>query len=124
MIGILTQTLDPIFAHLFPSVPGGRPIVKDVFVGVTSGVLKLSGTTAPAKLGTVRRVRRLGAGGSATAGPVVVFLILGASKLAVVPAAVLTFHTSCNTTRPASIFVPVLVTALITALTKVVVASL
>lgn len=94
-------------------------MANDVFVGLTTGVLKLSGTTAPLKLGTVRNLRRLGPGGSATDGPVVVFLMLGASKLALVPVDVVMCHTRLKTARPASVFMPVLLTAFFSALTNV-----
>lgn len=106
--------------QLFPSVPGKRPILNSVFVGVSTGVLKLSGTTAPLKLGTVGRLRRLGPGGSATSGPVVVFLIVGASNLVVVPVDVVICQTRVKTTRPASMFVPVLLDAFVSALIKIV----
>lgn len=96
-------------------------MVKSVFVGVSTGVLKLSGTTAPVKLGTVGRLRRLGPGGSATDGPVVVFLIVGASKLVLVPVSVVMCHTRVKTTRPASVFVPVLLDAFVSALIKIVI---
>lgn len=109
-----------MFYHLFPRVPGKRPTVNSVFVGLSTGVLKLSGTTAPVKLGTVGRLRRLGPGGSATAGPVIVFLILGASKLVLVPIDVVVCHSRVNTTRPASVFVPALVAATVSAIINIV----
>lgn len=114
-----TQLATPIFDGLFPKVPGSRPTANSVFVYVSTGLLNLSGTTAPVKLGTVGRLRRLGARGSSTDSPVVVFLYVGTSKLALVPISVVACQTRVKTTGPTSIFLPLVLTAFSSALITV-----
>lgn len=109
-IGIMSKIIAPLFSRLFPEVPKDHPAVGSIMMNFSANMLGLDNAATPAGLKAMKELQELNPNPKVATNAQIMFLVLNASGLTIIPVSILATRAANNSTDPTSVFLPILIT--------------
>lgn len=108
LIDGLARLLGPLFARLMPDVPRGHPAIGLITMNFAANVLGLDNAATPIGLRAMRELQTLNPSGDTASNAQILFLVLNASSLTLLPVTVFMYRAQAGAHDPTLVFLPVL----------------
>lgn len=109
-IKIMSKLISPLFSKLFPEVPKDHPAVGSIMMNFSSNMLGLDNAATPAGLKAMKELQELNPDPKVATNAQIMFLVLNASGLTIIPVSILATRAANGSANPASVFLPILIT--------------
>lgn len=110
-IKVMTRLVSPLFSKLFPEVPKDHPAIGSMMMNFSANMLGLDNAATPAGLKAMKDLQTLNTEKPDTASNAqIMFLVLNASGLTIIPVSILAARLSADSKEVASVFLPILIT--------------
>ena len=140
VVNVLSRWLSPLFVKLFPGIPKGHPVTGSIFMNISANMLGLDNAATPLGLKAMEQLNdikeenikakkdisdaeRTRLRETAT-NPMIMFLVLNTSGLAIVPIGVMVYRAQQGAAQPTDIFIPILLATFFSTLVGVIVTAL
>ncbi len=123
-IALLGKIIGPFFKLIFPEVPEGHPAHGQVMFNFSANMLGLSNASTPAGLKAMEHLQSLNPDKERASNSMIMFLALNTAGFTLIPVTILGLRTAAQSSGPADVFVPILITSFFTMLFAVTVVSL
>lgn len=108
LVDALARALGPLFARLMPEVPRGHPAVGLITLNFAANALGLDNAATPIGLRAMRELQTLNPSTSTASNAQILFLVLNASSLTVLPVTIFMYRAQAGSADPTIVFVPIL----------------
>ncbi len=108
-ISIIARVLGPFFARLFPDVPRNHPATGAIIMNFSANILGLDNAATPLGLKAMKELQEINPNKDTASNAQIMFLVLNASGLTIIPLAILADRVSLGSANPTSIFIPTLI---------------
>jgi spore maturation protein SpmA/spore maturation protein SpmB len=108
-IPILSRIVGPFFARLFPEIPRNHPATGAMIMNFSANILGLDNAATPLGLKAMKELQELNPQKDTASNAQIMFLVLNASGLTVIPLSILADRVTMGSTNPTSIFIPTLI---------------
>jgi spore maturation protein SpmA len=109
-IRIMTKIISPLFSKLFPEIPKNHPAVGSIMMNFSANMLGLDNAATPAGLKAMKELQELNPNPKVATNAQIMFLVLNASGLTIIPVSILATRAANDSTDPSSVFLPILIT--------------
>lgn len=113
MVERLAKWLAPLFRRLFPEIPEGHPVVGNIFMNLSANMLGLDNAATPLGLKAMEGLQELNPKKDTASNSMIMFLVMNTAGLTIVPVSILAYRASLGAAQPTDVFVPILLTTLI-----------
>jgi spore maturation protein SpmA len=104
----LARLVNPLFARLFPGVPAGHPAQGAMLLNIGANMLGLDNAATPMGLKAMRALQELNPDPDRASDAQILFLVLNASGLTLIPVSIMTYRAQLGAANPADVFLPIL----------------
>jgi spore maturation protein SpmA len=118
-VNALARWGSPLFSRLFPEVPKGHPAIGSIFMNIAANMLNLDNASTPAGLKAMQELQELNKDKSAASNPMIMFIVLNASGLIIIPVTIMVYRAQMGAANPADVFVPLMIATTIATLVGV-----
>lgn len=108
LVDRVAHWLGPLFARLMPGVPRGHPSVGLITMNFAANALGLDNAATPIGLKAMRSLQELNAGSTAASNAQILFLVLNASSLTLLPVTIFMYRAQQGAADPTLVFLPIL----------------
>lgn len=109
MVSVLSRWLSPLFSRLFPGIPKGHPALGSIFMNMSANMLGLDNAATPLGLKAMKEMQELNDKKDTATDSMIMFLIINASGLTLIPISIMTYRASCGAEVPSDVFIPILI---------------
>lgn len=109
-IRIMSRVIAPLFSKLFPEVPKDHPAVGSIMLNFSANMLGLDNAATPAGLKAMKELQELNPNPKVATNAQIMFLVLNASGLTIIPVSILATRAEMGSKDPTSVFLPILIT--------------
>lgn len=109
MIQLFSRLVSPLFKRLFPDIPANHPASGSILLNISANILGLDNAATPAGLQAMRELQELNPEKDKASNPMIMFLVLNASGLTLIPVSVMTIRAQMGAANPADVFVPIMI---------------
>ena len=109
-VRVMSKLVSPLFSRLFPEVPKGHPAIGSIMLNFSANMLGLDNAATPAGLKAMKDLQELNPNPKTATNAQIMFLMLNASGLTIIPVSILAARAANNSESPASVFLPILIT--------------
>lgn len=109
-IGFMSKAISPLFSRLFPEVPKDHPAVGSIMMNFSANMLGLDNAATPAGLKAMKELQELNPNPKVATNAQIMFLVLNASGLTIIPVSILATRAANGSTDPTCVFLPILIT--------------
>jgi spore maturation protein SpmA len=109
MVPILSRLVGPFFSRLFPQIPKNHPATGSIIMNFSANILGLDNAATPLGLKAMSELQEINPDKDTASDPQIMFLVLNASGLTVIPIAILADRAMLGSVNPTSIFIPTLI---------------
>jgi len=111
--GGITETIaaavGPLFRRLFPGIPPGHPASGAIVMNRSANMLGLDNAATPLGLKAMKELQSLNPEPDRASNDMVLFMVMNASSVTLVPISIMTFRAQLGAANPADVFVPILI---------------
>lgn len=107
-IRILSRIVNPLFRRLFPSIPPDHPAMGTMLMNISANMLGLDNAATPLGLKAMKELQELNPEKEVASDAQILFLVLNASGLTLIPVTIMTYRAQLGAANPADIFLPIL----------------
>jgi len=122
-IQILAKLIDPLFCRLFPSIPKGHPVKGTMLMNLSANMLGLDNAATPMGLKAMKELQELNPNKEVASDAQILFLVLNASGLTLIPVSIMTYRAQLGAANPADIFLPLLLATFFSTLAGIFITS-
>ncbi len=122
-IQILAKLIDPLFCRLFPSIPKGHPVKGTMLMNLSANMLGLDNAATPMGLKAMKELQELNPNKEVASDAQILFLVLNASGLTLIPVSIMTYRAQLGAANPADIFLPILLATFFSTLGGILITS-
>jgi spore maturation protein SpmA len=108
-IPILARLVGPFFSRLFPGIPANHPATGALIMNFSANILGLDNAATPLGLKAMKELQDVNTDKDTASNAQIMFLVLNASGLTVIPLSILADRVTMGSTNPTSIFIPTLI---------------
>jgi spore maturation protein SpmA len=108
-VNLLSRAASPLFSRLFPDLPKNHPASGSILLNITANILGLDNAATPAGLQAMRELQETNTDKEKASNPMIMFLVLNASGLTLIPVSVMTIRAQMGAGNPADVFVPIMI---------------
>lgn len=108
LVEMLARLLSPLFHRLMPDVPAGHPALGLITLNFTANALGLDNAATPIGLKAMRALQELNPNPRTASNAQILFLVLNASSLTLLPVTILMYRAQQGASNPALVFLPIL----------------
>ncbi|MDH6592191.1 spore maturation protein SpmA [Variovorax sp. TBS-050B] len=108
LVGWLARMLGPLFRRLMPGVPAGHPALGLITMNFAANALGLDNAATPIGLKAMRELQRLNPDPLTATNAQILFLVLNASSLTLLPVTIFMYRAQQGAADPAMVFLPIL----------------
>lgn len=108
LVDALARLLGPLFARLMPEVPRGHPALGLITLNFAANGLGLDNAATPIGLKAMRALQELNPSSTTASNAQILFLVLNASSLTLLPVTVFMYRAQQGATDPTLVFLPIL----------------
>ena len=109
VVNALARLGSPIFSRLFPEIPKGHPATGSIFMNIAANMLNLDNAATPVGLKAMQELQELNEKKDIASNPMIMFLVLNASGLTIIPITIMVYRAQMGAANPADIFIPLLI---------------
>lgn len=109
MVPILSRLVGPFFSRLFPEIPKNHPAIGSIILNFSANILGLDNAATPLGLKAMSELQEINPNKDVASNAQIMFLVLNASGLTIIPISVLADRVVLGSTNPTSIFIPTLI---------------
>ena len=109
MVAILGRLFGPLFLKLFPELPKGHPAYGSIIMNISANMLGLDNAATPMGLKAMKEMQDVNPKKDTASNAQIMFLVLNASGLTIIPVSVIVYRTQLGAVNPADIFIPILI---------------
>jgi spore maturation protein SpmA len=117
VVNALARWGSPVFSRLFPDIPKGHPATGSIFMNIAANMLNLDNAATPVGLKAMQELQELNGKKDTATHPMIMFLVLNASGLTIIPISIMVYRAQMGAANPADIFVPLMIATTIATLT-------
>lgn len=119
VIQIFSKAINPLFRRLFPDIPPNHPASGSILMNISANILNLDNAATPAGLQAMRELQTLNKVKDKASNPMIMFLVMNASGLTLIPVSVMTVRAQMGASNPADVFVPIMIATFISTMVGV-----
>lgn len=120
VIPFFGRIVSPLFSRLFPGIPKGHPAMGAIFMNVSANMLGLDNAATPLGLKAMQHMQELNPKKDTATDAMLMFLILNASGLVLIPIGIMTYRAGCGAANPTDVFVPILIATFVATLVGII----
>ena len=120
VISRLSKAASPVFRRLFPDIPPGHPANGSIFMNISANLLGLDNAATPLGLKAMKELQELNPKKETASNPMIMFLVLNASGLTLIPISIMVYRAQMGAANPADIFIPLMIATLASTLVGVI----
>lgn len=124
LINILSKAVSPFFTRIFPSIPKNHPVHGSMMMNIAANMLGLDNAATPMGLKAMTQLQELNPDKEKASDAQIMFLVLNASGLTIIPISILVYRAQMGAANPADVFIPILISTFFSTLTGIIVTSL
>lgn len=113
LVAAFARLMSPLFSRLFPGIPKGHPALGSMFMNISANMLGLDNAATPLGLKAMQEMQELNPKKDTATDAMLMFLILNASGLTLIPIGVMTYRAQMGAADPSDIFLPILLSTFI-----------
>ena len=108
----LSKIASPIFRRLFPGIPKDHPANGSIFMNISANLLGLDNAATPLGLKAMKELQELNTEKSTASNAMIMFLIINASGLTLIPISIMVYRAQMGAANPADVFLPIMIATL------------
>ncbi len=120
VIQFLSRLISPLFCRLFPGIPKGHPAAGAIFMNISANMLGLDNAATPLGLKAMQDLQSLNKQKDTATDSMLMFLVLNASGLCLIPIGVMMYRAQCGASNPTDVFIPILLATFVATVVGVV----
>lgn len=105
----LTRFVSPLFSKIFPEVPKDHPAIGSMMMNISANMLGLDNAATPMGLKAMKELQTLNPEPEKATNAQIMFLVLNASGLTIIPVSVLAMRAAKGSVSPSEVFLPILI---------------
>lgn len=105
----MTKLVSPLFSKIFPEVPKDHPAIGSMMMNISANMLGLDNAATPMGLKAMKELQTLNPDPEKATNAQIMFLVLNASGLTIIPVSILAMRATNGSTTPAEVFLPILI---------------
>jgi spore maturation protein SpmA len=105
----MTKLVSPLFSKIFPEVPKDHPAIGSMMMNISANMLGLDNAATPMGLKAMKELQTLNPEPEKATNAQIMFLVLNASGLTIIPVSILAMRATNGSTTPAEVFLPILI---------------
>lgn len=109
-VNLLSRFVNPFFSKLFPSIPANHPAMGSIMLNFSANMLGLDNAATPSGLRAMQQLQELNTEKDKASDAQIMFLVLNASGLTIIPVSILAARAAGGSKDPMSVFIPILLT--------------
>ncbi len=109
VVRTLSRGVSPFFSRIFPSLPKNHPVFGTMFMNVAANMLGLDNAATPMGLKAMGELQELNDDKSKASNAMIMFVVLGASGLTLIPTTIMAYRAQLGAANPADVFLPILI---------------
>jgi len=109
IVSLLSKAVNPLFSRLFPEVPKNHPAQGSMVMNIAANMLGLDNAATPLGLKAMNELQDLNPNKEQASNAQIMFMVLNASGLTIIPISILVYRTQLGASNPADIFIPILI---------------
>lgn len=109
VVAILGKLFGPLFLKIFPELPKGHPAYGSIIMNISANMLGLDNAATPMGLKAMKEMQEVNPNKDTASNAQIMFLVLNASGLTIIPVSVIVYRTQLGAVNPADIFLPILI---------------
>src|SRR5215831_16076428 len=106
---LIAAAVGPLFRRLFPGIPPGHPASGAIVMNRSANMLGLDNAATPLGLKAMKELQSLNPEPDRASNDMVLFMVMNASSVTLVPISILTFRAQLGAANPADVYVPILI---------------
>ncbi|MFI3299683.1 MAG: nucleoside recognition domain-containing protein [Rikenellaceae bacterium] len=119
VISLLAKRSAPLFGKLFPEIPKNHPVTGSMFMNFSANLLGLDNAATPIGLNVMQQLQTLNANKKSASNSMIMFLMINASGLTLLPVTVMMYRAQMGAENPADIFVPIMIATGVSTITAI-----
>lgn len=116
VVNTLGKGVAPFFTRIFPEIPKNHPVFGSMLMNIAANMLGLDNAATPMGLKAMGELQELNTDKSKASNAMIMFVILGASGLTLIPTTIMAYRAQLGATNPADVFLPILIATYIATL--------
>lgn len=113
MIRLFSKAVSPLFRRLFPDIPKDHPASGSILLNISANLLGLDNAATPAGLKAMQELQEINPSKDKASNPMIMFLVLNASGLTLIPVSVMTIRAQMGAASPSDVFIPIMIATFI-----------
>ncbi|SHG23393.1 nucleoside recognition domain-containing protein [Dysgonomonas macrotermitis] len=109
VIQMFSRAINPLFSRLFPDIPKNHPAGGSILLNLSANILGLDNAATPAGLQAMKELQEINPDKNKASNPMIMFLVMNASGLTLIPVSVMTIRAQMGAANPADVFVPIMI---------------
>lgn len=105
----LGRAINPFFSRIFPDIPKGHPVFGSMLMNIAANMLGLDNAATPMGLKAMGELQELNSDKSKASNAMIMFVVLGASGLTLIPTTIMAYRAQLGAANPADVFLPILI---------------
>lgn len=109
MVEMFSRAVAPLFSRLFPDLPRNHPASGSMLMNISANMLGLDNAATPFGLKAMQQLQEINPQKEQASNPMIMFLVLNASGLTLIPVTVMVYRAQMGAANPADIFIPIMI---------------
>lgn len=109
MIELFSKAVAPLFSRIFPDIPKNHPASGSILMNLSANMLGLDNAATPFGLKAMQELQDINTKKDDASNPMIMFLILNASGLTLIPVTIMVYRAQLGAANPADVFIPIMI---------------
>lgn len=109
MVELFSRAVAPLFSKVFPHIPKNHPASGSILMNISANMLGLDNAATPFGLKAMQELQEINPKKDQASNPMIMFLILNASGLTLIPVTVMVYRAQLGAANPADVFIPIMI---------------
>ena len=109
MVELFSKAVAPLFSRLFPDIPKNHPASGSILMNISANMLGLDNAATPFGLKAMQELQEINPKKEEASNPMIMFLILNASGLTLIPVTIMVYRAQLGAANPADVFIPIMI---------------
>ncbi len=119
-VDLFAKAAAPLFSKLFPEIPKGHPAAASMLMNISANMLGLDNAATPFGLKAMADMQTLNTRKDIATNPMIMFLVMNASGLTLIPVMVMTYRAQLGAANPSDVFIPIMIATFVATLVGVI----
>lgn len=108
VVSTLSKGVAPFFSRIFPEIPRKHPVYGTMLMNISANMLGLDNAATPMGLKAMSELQELNTDKQRASNSMIMFVVLGASGLTIIPTAIMAYRAQLGAANPADVFLPLI----------------